>query len=88
MNLQTIKTCNRTITPRSECLYLNMTLAWSLLFIPLTGKIPSMTAVCRMLPMWTVVRKPATISVGWNSTHTLACSYYFVVKYWPLIGRG
>ena len=69
-----IDTCNA-FTPPFECLYLNMTLAWSLLFIPFTGKIPSMTAVCRMLPMWTVVRKPATISVGWNNTHTLACSY-------------
>ena len=51
---------------------LNMTLAWSLLFIPLTGKMPSMTAVCLMLPMWTVVLNPGTISVGWKRTQTLA----------------
>ena len=54
---------------------LNITLLWSLLFIPSTGLMPSITAVCLMLPMWTVVLKPLTISVGWKRTQTVAWKY-------------
>ena len=61
-----------TLTNSGFLMNLNMTLAWSLLLIPFSGKMPSMTAVCLMLPMWTVVLNPGTISVGWKRTQTLA----------------
>ena len=65
--------------------YLNMTLRWSLLFIPSTGFIPSITAVCLMFPMCTVVLKPRTISVGWKRRQTVAWKYWQATG-WLLLG--
>ena len=84
MNLPKKKSFNSEIIFET-IIYLNLTLAWSLLFIPLTGKIPSITAVWRMLPMWTVVLKPGTISVGWKRTQTLAWKYWHATG-WLLWG--
>lgn len=53
----------------------NRTLAFSLVWIPPIAMIPSITAVCRTLPMWTVVWNPGWIAVVWNNTHTVACRH-------------
>lgn len=87
MNLQWVEISENLHTGKSTRVlsYLNMTLRWSLLFIPSTGFIPSMTAVCLMLPMWTVVLNPRTISVGWKRRQTVAWKYWQATG-WLLLG--